>query len=162
MRTLLVSVVAGVCALGATAIDVHAQTAPADAGQAAFQKECGACHMPFQPQFLPTRSWELLMSTLSKHFKENASLDKATTDQIKAYLVTHSADAAGYRRALQGVAAADTPLRITELPWWVSEHRRVTDAVIAQPNIKSRANCLACHPNARRAAYEPAIVPRPQ
>ncbi len=163
MRALLLlsfTVAAG--AVAVATIGVQAQTTtPTDPGQAAFQAECGACHMPFQPQFLPARSWELVMANLSKHFKENASLDKPTTELIKNYLVAHSAEATGYRRALQGLNAADTPQRITESAWWVSEHRRVTDAQIAQSNIKSRANCVACHPNARRAAYEPAIVPRP-
>ena len=163
MRALLLlsfTVAAG--AVAVATIGVQAQTTtPTDPVQAAFQAECGACHMPFQPQFLPARSWELVMANLSKHFKENASLDKPTTDLITQYLVTHSADAVNYRRALRGLSPTDTPQRITESAWWPDEHSRVTDAMIAQPNIKSRANCVACHPDARRASYDRAIVPRP-
>ena len=36
-------------------------------------KECGACHMAFQPQMLPKRSWGKIMSELPNHFGEDAS-----------------------------------------------------------------------------------------
>lgn len=39
----------------------------------AVKKECGACHMAFQPQFLPQRSWRLMMGDLANHFGEDAS-----------------------------------------------------------------------------------------
>src|SRR5690242_1601006 len=103
-----------------------APTAPADNGQAAWKKECGACHMAFQPEFLPAQSWTALMAGLGNHFGENATLDAATSQAILAYLQAHAADASGGRHhhnhALRGLSSGDTPLRITETPYWVREH----------------------------------------
>ena len=45
-------------------------------------KECGACHMVFQPSFLPARSWQKMMEGLKDHFGENAELDEATSKRI--------------------------------------------------------------------------------
>ncbi len=45
-------------------------------------KECGACHMVFQPSFLPARSWQKMMEGLKDHFGENAELDEATQNAL--------------------------------------------------------------------------------
>lgn len=140
---------------GAGMLAVQAQNAPTpNAGKDAFNAECGACHMPFQPEFLPARSWQALMGNLSKHFGENAKLDAATTTAITDYLVSRAADTVNNRQALQGLSPQDVPLRITETPSWIREHRRVTAEVVARPEIKSKANCVACHRRAKLGIYE--------
>ena len=55
-------------------------------------KECGACHMAFQPQMLPKRSWEKIMTGLSDHFGEDASSDVKTKEKITSYLLKNAAD----------------------------------------------------------------------
>ena len=60
---------------------------------AVVQKECGACHMAYAPQMLPTRSWQAIMGNLGDHFGENASLPAADGATILAYLVAHAGDA---------------------------------------------------------------------
>ena len=40
-----------------------------------YQKECGSCHMAYQPQFLPQRSWNKMMKNLDNHFDVDATLD---------------------------------------------------------------------------------------
>src|SRR5258707_12423348 len=49
-----------------------AQLPPVD--HAATIKECGACHLVFPPQMLPTRSWQKLMGDLKAHFGQDASI----------------------------------------------------------------------------------------
>jgi hypothetical protein len=108
----------------------------------ATRKECGECHMAFQPGLLPAASWRTVMSSLSKHFGEDASLDATKAADIERYLVAHA-------------GAGDGALpRITEQRWFVRKHRRITEATWTRPDIKARSNCAACHPAAERGLYE--------
>ena len=121
-----------------------------------YGKECGACHMAFQPQFLPGRSWTALMNNLGNHFGENATLDDATSRAILTYLEANAGDAAGgYGRYPRGLPASQTPLRITETPYWIREHQReVRPSAFLDPKVKTRANCVACHAGAPPGVYE--------
>lgn len=133
---------------------------PAAAGgaspKAAFEKECGACHMPFQPQFLPMRSWTALMNDLGSHFGDDATLDDKTRQEILTYLQANAGDAPGMpTRYLRGLPASQTPLRITQTPFWVRAHQReVAPSAFLDPKVKSKANCTACHAGAQRGLYE--------
>ena len=118
--------------------------------------ECGACHMPFQPQMLPRRSWEAILTGLDKHFGEDASLPAAKVTAIRAYLAANAADMGGGREGvkfLRDLPASATPLRVTEMPRWVREHRRVRPETWVQPAIGSKANCQACHTTAEGGDY---------
>ena len=119
-------------------------------------KECGACHMAFQAQMLPKRSWEKIMEELPDHFGEDASLDKATSERIGKYLVSNAADAGWLSgKFMRGVKDDMTPLRITETPYWVREHgEEVPPSAWSDPKVKTKANCLACHPRAMRGNYD--------
>ena len=122
------------------------------------KKECGSCHMAFSPQFLPGRSWRKLVDTLSDHFGENASLGEAQRKTVLEYLLANASD--GPRAGNEGrkfgasIPAAQTPLRITEVPRWVREHRKVGADKWSNPSIKSKANCVACHKGAEQGIYE--------
>jgi hypothetical protein len=122
------------------------------------KKECGSCHMPFSPQFLPKRSWQRIMETLSDHFGENASLGESQRKAVLDYLLANAGDGpkAGRtgRRFAESIASGQTPLRITETPRWVREHREVRADRWKSPNVKSKANCLACHKGAEQGIYE--------
>ncbi|MDH5749957.1 MAG: diheme cytochrome c [Rhodospirillales bacterium] len=121
------------------------------------KQECGSCHMAFQPQFLPARSWKAIMAGLDNHFGENASIDNDTALEIKTYLVNNAADSGWFRnsRILRGVKNEWTPLRITELPRWVHEHNEEVPAQVwNRKDIGSKANCKACHRDADRGNYD--------
>src|SRR4051794_36311846 len=86
-----------------------APAVPADGPQAKLAKECGACHMVFQPELLPARSWTALMGGLANHFGENAALDADTTRDILGYLQAHAADARGgghHNHNLRGLSSS--------------------------------------------------------
>ncbi len=131
------------------------QAAAQAAGEAAYVKECAACHMAFPAQLLPARSWTAVMQGLASHFGENAALDAASTTAIAAYLAAHAADAPHMdRHALRGLAANATPLRITETPAWIREHKgEVSAADFASPKVKTKSNCAACHRDAARGIF---------
>jgi Dihaem cytochrome c len=122
----------------------------------AVMKECAACHMAFPAAMLPARSWRKLTAGLDDHFGENASLDAATTKRITDYLVANAADAGGRNaRLLRGLDRADTPLRISDMPWWIRAHRdEVRPGAFKDPRVGSKANCVACHRRAARGVFD--------
>ncbi|MCC7168348.1 MAG: diheme cytochrome c [Rhodospirillales bacterium] len=122
-------------------------------------KECGACHMAFQPEFLPARSWEKLMADLANHFGDDASLAPAARERIRAYLVANAAGVAPgkeSRKVADSVPANATPLRITETGRWTRKHRpgEVNPVAFTSAKVKSKANCAACHAGAAEGYYE--------
>ncbi|MGJ8586236.1 MAG: diheme cytochrome c [Marinosulfonomonas sp.] len=120
----------------------------------ATKAECSECHMAYPAGFLPQRSWTMIMATLDDHFGENATLDEASRAEIEAYLVQNAADAGGRSSGLlYRVAPDETPLRISEMPWFRSEH----DGEVSSRKLKkagSMANCAACHRGADRGIFE--------
>jgi hypothetical protein len=133
--------------LAVLALLVGSTAAHADGFELA-KKECSACHMLFPAPFLPARSWAALLDGLDNHFGENAALDPATAATIKAFLAANSAGSPSNRRSpwLRGLKTTDTPLRITETPYWIAVHKReVPDSAYADPKVKTKSNCLACH-----------------
>ena len=118
---------------------------------AATKAECAACHMAFPPSLLPARSWSAIMTTLDDHFGENAMLDEATRAGIEAYLVGAAGDANG--RTFRAAPPDQTPLRITELDWFVRAHSYEVSARMRE-KAGSMANCTACHRGAENGWFE--------
>jgi hypothetical protein len=116
---------------------------------AAYKKECGACHMAFPPQLLPARSWKRVMGSLDSHFGESAKLDAATHEKIGAYLASNSADRAHNAESMAimaSVGSADTPDRITKVPYIEGIHAAVLEPRWkGTPRPKTLAECSTCH-----------------
>ena len=55
---------------------------------------------------------------------------------------------------MRGASIDNAPLRITELPKWVSEHRKISTADWKSNKIGSQANCTACHADAQRGYFK--------
>ncbi len=110
------------------------------------KEECSACHMAYQPAFLPAESWKKIFADLSNHFGEDASLDPKTEARIRNYYLRH---AARWRSIPKPV-----PIRITELPWFTREHTRFAARAKQDPKIGSLSNCTACHRYAERGWFE--------
>lgn len=101
-----------------------------------WQSECGSCHAAFPPRMLTEENWKKLMSGLDKHFGDNAELSEKDRQTIEDYLV---------RNAGTGARHSAASLRITDTPWFVREHRSVSPKEWVHPEVKSKANCHACH-----------------
>lgn len=108
---------------------------------AATKKECGECHMAFQPGLLPAQSWSRIMGGLTDHFGENASLPDEIAADINIYLTSNAGRGDGRL------------LRITEQRWWLHEHKLRAE-VWTRPKVRSKANCEACHIDAAKGIYE--------
>jgi cytochrome b len=131
---------------------------------AAWQKECGACHMALPPSLLPKASWEKVMADLGNHFGDDATLDDATRSDITAFLTQHSAEVSHSEAAHKILAtlAGKTPLRITETPYWVHKHSEIADAVYHRASVKNKINCVACHKWADRGSFEDEDIHNPR
>lgn len=123
-----------------------------------YKKECGACHFAYQPGLLPKRSWDKMMADLADHFGTDASLEPADVAKIKGYLDSYAADSgkAGYRhyqKLNRSIHPADAPQRISEIPYFVKEHRGIPLRAINQDAVKSLAHCRKCHTTADKGYY---------
>ena len=121
------------------------------------REECGSCHLAFAPSMLPAASWRKMMGELDRHFGEDATVDPEIARKITAWLVANAGDSGGSRygaKLLRGVDAGAAPQRITGLPKWVREHREVPDWEWRHKEVRSKANCVACHADAERGYYE--------
>ena len=120
------------------------------------KEECGSCHLAFAPSMLPASSWKRMMADLKNHFGDDATIDAASAARITDYLVANTADKGGQpfsSKLLRGVSAANAPLRITELPKWVNEHRKVPDWEWKHKDVRTKTNCTACHADAELGYY---------
>jgi hypothetical protein len=98
----------------------------------------------FPPRLLPAEAWQRIMGRLERHYGTDASLDKLTQEEIERFLVANAG-----RRPAQ---AAEEP-RITETAWFRKEHDEVPSALWRSANVKSAANCAACHTRADDGDY---------
>ena len=122
-----------------------------------YKKECSDCHMAYQPEFLPKRSWKKMMATLSDHFGTDATIDDNDSKMILKYLSSNAADTkrlyGDFRKFLRSIPKDKTPLRISEIPYFKKEHRKIPKKYIKQKEVKTFANCKACHQKADMGDY---------
>lgn len=140
MRILIFS--AALLFLAATT--VRAETFPIIDNQTVLT-ECGECHMAFPPQTLPKAVWEKIMANLPDHFGEDASLEPALVKEILAYHVKNASDVSSVRASIKWRASGSFQ-RIIDAPRFIKKHGSCPQAVWAHKQVRSKANCLACHP----------------
>lgn len=118
-----------------------------------YERECGSCHMAYQPGLLPARSWGRMMSSLTDHFGEDADLADDVRGELLAYLQQNSADTSEYKRSryiMSSLRPTDTPLRISETPYIWKTHQEILGA---KTRIKSASHCQECHAGAEKGSY---------
>ncbi len=155
MRTTLFAL--GTAVLVAAAAPVLADRPLPPITNDAVSKECGECHMAYQPQFLPRASWRKMMDTLPDHFGEDASLDPVTAGNIRRYLEDNAAHTKGnsWARKYTRARANGAPLlRISDTRHWRHEHDELPKEAWSDPRVRSKARCDACHIGAKAGDYE--------
>lgn len=84
-----------------------------------WKEECGSCHVTFPPQLLTKENWRQLISSLDKHFGENATLDPEVAKEILDFLLSQAGSVFdGYR--------SESGMRITDTPWFSQKHGKVS------------------------------------
>lgn len=129
----------------------------APATDSLYLKECGSCHFAYQPGLLPSRSWVKVMENLSDHFGTDASVESAENSKILKYLKDNSAEKfTDYKRSKkinESIATTETPIAVTKTRYFVQKHREIGCELIKQKEVKSLANCMACHTKADKGSY---------
>jgi hypothetical protein len=121
------------------------------------RSECSDCHIAYQPEMLPQRSWRRLMNGLADHFGEELSLDEEAAQQVLRYLLDNAADKSGTkgaRKFLRGLRSGDIPLRITDTPRWKDKHHELPERVWSDPRLAFKGDCGVCHTEAERGLYD--------
>ena len=120
-------------------------TMPTDA-PASYESECASCHMAYPPALLSQQSWKNVMSSLSKHFGTDASVDPKTQTELTNWLVKNATTRQKYSET-----APEN--RITKTSWFIRKHDEVRPEVWKRASIKSPANCGACHIDAANGVF---------
>jgi cytochrome b len=130
---------------------------------AAYEKECGACHDAHAPALLPAASWAGLMLGLEDHFGEDATLPRETARALAVWLAANSAETFDTEAAHRFRAVApESPLRITGTPYWVRKHAAIAPAVFKRGRVKNKVNCSGCHPDAASGRFDDQHISIPQ
>jgi len=121
-----------------------------------YQEECSECHMAYPANFLPEKSWNKILATLDDHFGENAELDNETNQALKSYLAQHAMKKNLFNRLLRNFPSdTPTPLRITELPYFIRKHDEIPQKWVKNnPKVGSFSQCDKCHQGAASGDFE--------
>jgi hypothetical protein len=130
----------------------------------AYKENCGACHFAYQPELLPSASWETILNRPNDHFGESFELDGETKKAIIAYLQINGAEHSTAKRAVRimRTLGGRVPTRITEIPYIREKHHDISAATLKRQSISSLSNCVACHMRAEEGIYDDdfVIIPR--
>ena len=129
-----------------------------------FVNECASCHTLYPPSLLPERSWRAMMADLENHFGDDASIDEADNASILAYLVANSAERSTAEASVKILQSIPNQaiIAVTETPFWKRTHRNIAKEVFDHSQIKSRANCKACHSDVERGLIEDSGIKMPE
>jgi cytochrome b len=130
---------------------------------ATYRSECGACHWAYHPSLLPAASWRAVVSGLSDHFGEDASLEPTKAAHIAAWLAANAAETWGTEAAnrFRRVDPAD-PLRITATPYWQRKHAHVPHDAFLHNGVMSKGNCTSCHDDANSGRFDDRAIHMPK
>jgi cytochrome b len=170
------AMVVGAVGLGALLYFRGALTAPVDspyrpykgphlASSAAWNEECGGCHLAYHPNLLPARSWQRLLSGQHDHFGEDLALDRSTLRTLAGFAAANAADRQTTEAAWNIVHTTPppaAPLRITETVYWRRKHAHLRAAVWSQANVHGRSDCAACHRDAAAGTFRDGAMRVPQ
>jgi hypothetical protein len=133
--------------LSAVAGSVFAEKERFAATNQALREECGSCHVAYPPNLLPAASWKAIMADLPRHFGVDAGAEPPKAREIEQFLTANAG-----RRDARGPGGKPL-LRITETRWFLDEHDEVAPSDWKRPQVKTAANCGACHTGADRGDF---------
>ncbi|MDD5158265.1 cytochrome b/b6 domain-containing protein [Sulfurimonas sp.] len=121
-----------------------------------FVKECASCHIIYPPHTLPATSWVTMMGGLENHFGDDASLSEKDNRDILDFLVRNSAETSTQKvsvKVLDSIKNKDI-IAITQSDFWKKKHKDIPKKVFAHKDVKSKANCKACHSDIEKGLIE--------
>ncbi len=125
-----------------------------------YEDECASCHFGYQPGLLPKRSWVKLMEPreLENHFGDDATLEEEDRLTLLGYLTANAADSKYNNSRLSKEIAREiprglTPIALSQTRYFKHDHDEIPKRFIEQKEVKSIANCAACHTTAQKGYY---------
>jgi hypothetical protein len=97
------------------------------------------------------------MADQNDHFGDDLALDGVTMKEITAFLMNNAAESRLSEPAWKissTTPAEQTPLRITDTPYWKKKHREIAEDIWKSPKVKEKGNCGACHLDAEQGTFE--------
>ena len=131
----------------------------------AFVAECASCHTLYPPHLLSRESWSKVMDTLDDHFGDDASLDDTTRLSIKEYLLKNSAENSTKESAfyiLKSLKENEDIIAVTQTAYWKARHQGIDKKIFSSNEIKSKANCKACHSDIEKGLIEDSNIKIPK
>ncbi|MCW9035407.1 MAG: cytochrome b/b6 domain-containing protein [Alphaproteobacteria bacterium] len=119
-----------------------------------YASECGDCHDAYHPSLRTRETWQSIMSGLSDHYGEDASLDSETEKEITAFLTENSADLFDTEVAHRVGKVLTPSFRMTGVQYWKERHKDISKPTFQQKNIGSKVNCSACHSDAVSGRFD--------
>ena len=121
-----------------------------------YKNECGSCHFAYPAGLLPSSAWNKMMSNLSNHSGDDASVDEKTFQTLASYLNENSAEKSmNYKRSRKIVENLNgvIPDSISKMPYMKKKHKEIKENLITQKEVKGLFNCTACHKNAEKGIF---------
>ncbi len=129
-----------------------------------WREECGSCHLAFHPSLLPARSWKAMMQEQASHFEEDLFLEQEVVKEIETFLMKNSAEQELTEAAWKinrSIAKTLVLSRITETPYWIKKHQKISKPVWEHRKVNGKVNCAACHLDAKAGTFEDAAMHLP-
>ena len=133
-------------------------------GNQIYQEQCGACHMAYLPELMPSASWIKIMASLDNHFGEDVAIDDASKKEISDYLKSDAAEKTRAKHAYKIMQSLgdQVPERITDVPYIKKKHMGIPPDFFNSNAIGSFSNCIACHPTAEEGIFDDEHVKIPR
>ena len=96
------------------------------------------------------------MGDLENHFGDDASLDKKDEKNILDFLVQYSAEKSTKKasfKILKSIGNKDI-IAMTQTTYWKKRHEDIPKSVFLNKEVKSKANCKACHSDVEKGLIE--------
>jgi cytochrome b len=121
-----------------------------------FVGECGACHTLYPPHMLPKHSWQIIMDNLDEHFGDDASLLENERKAILSFLIQHNADTSTQEMSykISKSIGSEGIIAMTQTNFWKNQHQAIPKRVFEHSEVRSKANCKACHNDIEKGLIE--------
>ncbi len=127
-----------------------------------YQQECGDCHAPHHPSLHTAQNWQSIMTGLTNHYGENASLNAPTTAKITQYLLQNNANIFDTKAAHEIGRNNTITMRMTDTKYWQKKHKKIKIEDFSISTVGSKINCNACHNDADTGNFSSAEIKLPQ
>lgn len=152
----------GLYALGAApVVRAQADYSMVNARDTRHITRCGGCHLPYSPGLLPASSWTAIIASPGEHFGTQIELSTEDADHILAYLKEYALrpDQPTVMGRLAEGLPLDPPLRITQLPAFVSMHADAPARLgYDESDEANLAECDSCHRAAASHIFDKALL----